>query len=145
MWGPGLVSKGKKNNGFPWGLVNKLRYSWGGYSVYLKGRRTWFTVACRRSKEMLKSVCNQIVQCPNKCWGMVYCSLCWGWRNQAWQWRLDCCRLLGEHQGLSDSKRGNSLSNIRKMDLRHKSLVFASLWDEMHSLPLYRICCWKSS
>lgn len=26
--------------------------------------------------EMLKSVCNQRVQRPNECWGMVCCSLC---------------------------------------------------------------------
>lgn len=25
----------------------------------------WFTVACGRSKEMLKSVCNQVVKRPN--------------------------------------------------------------------------------
>ena len=85
VWGPGLFSKGREGNGFPWGLVNKLRGSWGGYSVYSKGRRIWFTVAWR-SKEMLKSVCNHG---PNECWGMVCCSLCCRWRNQACQWRLD--------------------------------------------------------
>lgn len=99
-YGPGLISKGKEGIGFPGELVNRLRCSWSGYSVYSKGRRMWFTVACGRSEEMLKSVCNQVVQRPNECWGMVCCSLCCGWRNHTWQRRLGCSRLLGGTSGI---------------------------------------------
>lgn len=126
----GLISKGKEGNGFPWGLVNKLRCSWGGYSVYSKGRRIWFTVACRRRKEMLKSVCNQIIHRPNECWGMVCYNLCWGWGSQAWHRRLDYSRLLGEHCGLLIPIEVIHCLMSWGLDPRHKPLVFASLWDE---------------
>lgn len=47
-----LQCKDKESNGFPWGLVNKLSCSWGGCSVYSKGRRMQFTVAWRRSRDV---------------------------------------------------------------------------------------------
>lgn len=90
-----------------------------------------FTMACQRSKEMLKSACNQIVQRRMSAGGWCVAASAGGKETR----HVANARLqqLGKPPGLSESRRGNSLSKGRKIGLKTQPLAFASLLDEKHS------------
>lgn len=76
-----LISKGREHNGVPWGLVSCASGAAEVATVFTPERRVWFLVTWRRSGGMLKSVCNQTVQCSVSLG--VMCSATG--RSRAWQ------------------------------------------------------------
>lgn len=58
---------------------------------------------------------------------------------------LDYSRLLGNIMGFLIPGEVTQCLMSGGLNLRHKALVFASLWDAVHSQLLHRICYWKSS
>lgn len=72
-----LQCKDKESNGFPEGLLTNSVAAEVAVVFTPKegeGSSLWHGGGV----EMLKSVCNQRVQRPDECWGMVCCSLCSG-------------------------------------------------------------------
>lgn len=76
-----LISKSCEHNGVPWGLVSCASGAAEVTTVFTPERRVWFLVAWRRSRGMLKSVCNQTIHCSVSLG--VMCSA--SGRSRAWQ------------------------------------------------------------